>query len=42
MHKYKYRIDLWKQYLSFAYVIKSKKIFYKALSNAIRFNPFNI
>ena len=40
MHKYRYRMYLWKQYLIFCIVIKSKKHFYKALTNALRFLPF--
>jgi U3 small nucleolar RNA-associated protein 6 len=42
MHKYRYRIELWKQYLAFCYVVKSRKTFYKALSNAVKFNPFSL
>jgi Tfp pilus assembly protein PilF len=42
MHKYRFRIDLWKQYLAFCHAIKSKKAFYKALTNAVRFNPFSL
>lgn len=42
MHRYRYRIDLWKQYLSFCFVIKSRKVFYKALSHAVKFNPFDL
>lgn len=42
MHRYRYRIDLWKEYLAFCYVVKSRKTFYKALSNAVKFNPFNL
>lgn len=40
MHKYRFRTYLWKQYLSFCIIIKSKKHFYKALTNALRFLPF--
>lgn len=42
MHKYRYRIDLWKQYLAFCFTVKSRKTFYKALSNAVKFNPFSL
>ena len=42
LHKYRFRIDLWKQYLLFCHTIKSKKAFYKALTNAVRFNPFEL
>lgn len=40
MHKFKYNVDLWKQYLDFCIKTKSKNQFYKALSNALRFLPF--
>jgi hypothetical protein len=42
MHKYKYRAYLWKQYMAFCIAIKSKKHFYKALTNALRFLPFEV
>jgi hypothetical protein len=42
MHKYRFRTYLWKQYLSFCITIKSKKHFYKALTNALRFLPFEV
>lgn len=42
MHKYRFRAYLWKQYLSFCIAIKSKKHFYKALTNALRFLPFEL
>ncbi|KAM3135366.1 hypothetical protein pb186bvf_012524 [Paramecium bursaria] len=42
MNKYRYRIDLWKQYLCFCYKINSKKQFFKVITNALRFNPFCI
>lgn len=42
MHKYRFRAYLWKQYLSFCIIIKSKKHFYKALTNALRFLPFEV
>lgn len=42
MHRYRYRIDLWKEYLAFCYVVKSRKTFYKALSTAVKFNPFDL
>lgn len=41
MHKFKYNSDLWKQYLDFCIKTDSKKQFYKALSNALRFIPFS-
>lgn len=40
MHKYRFRTHLWKQYLAFCIAINSKKHFYKALTNALRFLPF--
>ena len=40
MHKFRYRTYLWKQYLQFCIQINSKKHFYKALTNALRFLPF--
>ncbi len=42
MHKFRYRTYLWKQYLSFCIALKSKKHFYKALTNALRFLPFQL
>jgi len=42
MHKFKFRLALWKQYLSFTIAIGSKKHFYKALTNALRFMPFEL
>jgi len=39
MHKYKFQLKLWKQYLSFCISIKSKKHFYKALTNGLKFLP---
>lgn len=42
MHKYKFELRLWKQYLSFTVAISSKKHFYKALTNAIRFLPYEV
>lgn len=42
MHKYKFQTKLWKQYLSFTLAIGSKKHFYKALTNALRFQPFDV
>jgi hypothetical protein len=42
MHKYRFRLHLWKQYLAFCIAIKSKKHFYKALTNALRFLPFEL
>lgn len=42
MYRYRYRIDLWKEYLAFCYVVKSRRTFYKALSNAVKFNPFEL
>ncbi|CAD8135269.1 unnamed protein product [Paramecium pentaurelia] len=41
MNKYRYNIDLWKQYLSFCYIIESKKHFFKVITKALNFNPFN-
>lgn len=41
MHKFKYDIELWKQYLDFCIKSSSKKQFYKALSFALRFVPFS-
>ena len=37
MHKYKFQEDLWKQYLNFCITIKSKKHFYKVLTNSLKF-----
>lgn len=42
MHKYKFKLHLWKQYLKFCITIASKKHFYKALTNALRFLPFEL
>ncbi|CAD8061494.1 unnamed protein product [Paramecium sonneborni] len=42
MNKYRYNIDLWKQYLSFCYIIESKKHFFKVITKALNFNPFCI
>ena len=42
MHKFKFQTKLWKQYLSFTLAIGSKKHFYKALTNALRFQPFDV
>ena len=42
MHKFKYKSELWKQYLNFCIVIESKKHFFKALAHAIRFLPFEL
>lgn len=42
MHKFKFELKLWKQYLAFTLAISSKKNFYKALTNAIRFLPFEV
>ena len=42
MHKYKFQPHLWKQYLSFTIAIQSKKHFYKTLTNALRFLPFDV
>ncbi|KRX10234.1 hypothetical protein PPERSA_07319 [Pseudocohnilembus persalinus] len=39
--KYKYDINLWKQYLSFCYYLKSKRLFFKAVTNALSFNSNN-
>lgn len=41
MHKFKYNIELWKQYIDFCIKTESKKQFYKALSTALRFLPFS-
>ncbi|CAD8044579.1 unnamed protein product [Paramecium primaurelia] len=41
MNKYRYNIDLWKQYLSFCYIIESKKHFFKVITKALNFNPYN-
>lgn len=41
MHKFKYDLDLWKQYLQFCIVSEAKKQFYKALSWALRFLPYS-
>ena len=40
MFKFKYNVELWKQFLQFCVVNHSKKQFYRALSNGIRFLPF--
>ena len=42
MHKFKYKCELWKQYLNFCIVIESKKHFFKALAHAVRFLPFEL
>ncbi len=42
MHKYKFKLHLWKQYLQFCLAIASRKHFYKALTNALRFLPFEL
>ncbi len=42
LHKFKYRVDLWKQYLHFCITIESKKHFQKALSSALSFNPLSV
>jgi hypothetical protein len=42
MHKYKFKLHLWKQYLSLTLAIGSKKHFYKTLTNALRFLPFEV
>lgn len=42
MHKFKYRVHLWKQYMAFCIQINSKKHFYKALTSALRFLPFEL
>lgn len=42
MNKYRYSIDLWKQYLGFCYIIGSKKHFFKVITKALSFNPYNI
>jgi hypothetical protein len=39
-HKFKYDVNLWKQFLDFCITIESKKQFYKALSASLRFLPF--
>ena len=39
MHKYKFQLGLWKEYLSFCICIKSKKHFYKTLTDGLRFLP---
>ena len=36
--KYKNDMTLWKQYLAFCFSIRSKKNFFKAVSEALRFN----
>lgn len=41
MFKFKYNVDLWKQFLDFCIKNQSKKQFYRALSSAIRFVPFS-
>lgn len=40
MHKYKFKLHLWKQYLKFCITISSKKHFYKTLTKSLRFLPF--
>jgi U3 small nucleolar RNA-associated protein 6 len=42
MNRFRYNIELWKQYLSFCYIINSKKHFFKVVTKALSFNPFNI
>ena len=42
MHKYRFRPNLWKQYIQFCITAGSKKHFYKALTNALRFMPFEV
>ena len=42
MHKFKFELSLWKQYLSFTIAINSKKHFYKALTQASRFLPYEV
>lgn len=41
-HKFKYNIDIWKQYLRFCVQIQSKKNFWKALSRCLKFNSEDI
>lgn len=41
MNRFRYNVDLWKQYLCFCYKIESKKQFFKVVTNALRFNPYN-
>ena len=36
--RFKYQVDLWMDYLRFAYSIKSKKYFQKAVETCLRFN----
>jgi len=42
MHKYKFKLHLWKQYLSFTIAINSKKHFFKVLTNGLKFLPYEI
>ena len=42
MHKYRFRPNLWKQYIQFCITAGSKKHFDKALTNALRFMPFEV
>ena len=42
MHKYKFQLKLWKQYLGFCIAINSKKHFYKTLTNALKFLPYEV
>ena len=39
MHKYRFRPNLWKQYIQFCITAGSKKDFYKALTNALMSTP---
>lgn len=41
-YKFKYDIQLWKQYLCLCYYLRSKKQFFKAATNAVRFNPYSL
>ena len=37
--KFKYRIDLWKQFLGFCHMTGKKKLFERIVSRGLRFNP---
>ena len=41
-HKYRYKFELWREYLVFCYKIHSKKLLFKALTQALSHNPANL
>jgi hypothetical protein len=40
--KYKYRVDLWKQFLAFCYAVRDPLLFERIVSRALRFNPASL